>query len=79
MKARLLFANQYAWPDAAATAQLLADLVGPCRGAGAECPGHGWGPVPPRGCNLRTKMHWLVMGEWVVGRTDAVSSKISNQ
>lgn len=34
---RLLFVNQYAFPDEAATAQLLADLVDTCRRAGAEC------------------------------------------
>ncbi len=34
---RFAFVNQYAFPDEAATAQLLADLVGACREAGAEC------------------------------------------
>jgi colanic acid biosynthesis glycosyl transferase WcaI len=34
---RLVFVNQYAFPDEAATAQLLADLVEACREAGAEC------------------------------------------
>jgi colanic acid biosynthesis glycosyl transferase WcaI len=34
---RLVFVNQYAFPDEAATAQLLSDLVGACQKAELEC------------------------------------------
>lgn len=33
----IFFVNQYAFPDEAATAQMLADLVDTCREAGVEC------------------------------------------
>jgi glycosyltransferase involved in cell wall biosynthesis len=37
MKERLLFANQYAWPDAAATAQLMSDVVEKASAQGVQC------------------------------------------
>jgi glycosyltransferase involved in cell wall biosynthesis len=39
MKSRFLFANQYAWPDAAATAQLMNDVVEEASAQGVQCRG----------------------------------------